>query len=51
MIKQLMALGFNTGAATFLAAEIAAGRKTFAKIEFSAQMDLRFVPKLNAEHA
>lgn len=50
MIERLMALGFTATAAAFLASEIEAGRKTFAKIEFTAQMDLRFVPKINAEH-
>lgn len=51
MIEQLKRLGFNDKAAAFLAAEIEAGRKKFAKIEFSAQMDLRYVAKINAEHA
>ena len=50
MIEQLKKLGFSDTAAAFLAAEIAAGRKTFAKVEFTAQMDLRYVPKINAEH-
>ena len=30
---------------------IAEGRKTLSKIEFSAQMDLRYVAKMNKEHA
>lgn len=51
MIEQLKQLGFNDKAAAFLAAEIAAGRKTFAKIEFGAQMNLNYVAKINAEHA
>ena len=51
MIEKLMALGFNAGAAQFLANEIAEGRKTLSKIEFSAQMDLRYVAKMNKEHA
>lgn len=50
MIERLKALGFTDIAATFLASEIEAGRKTFAKIEFTAQMDLRYVAKINREH-
>ena len=50
MIERLMAIGFNEGAATFLAGEIAAERKALSKIEFTAQIDLRYVPKMNAQY-
>jgi hypothetical protein len=50
MIEQLKKLGFNDNAAAFLAAEIEAGRKTFAKVEFSA-LNFNYIAKINAEHA
>lgn len=49
MIEQLMALGFTQKAAEKLAQEIAEGKTTLDKVTFTAQVDLRFVPKKNAE--
>jgi hypothetical protein len=48
--QQLQDAGFNAKAAAFLAAEIAAGKAKLDKVLFTAQMDLRYVPKVNAQH-